>query len=69
MDPEQKLNDEQLENRRKYKERILRKARHEYGERGIIEIDMDARLAPTDDGGCWVEAWVWISLVDLPELS
>jgi hypothetical protein len=35
-------------------------ARELYGEDGEIEVDSNARVSRGDDGGAYVEAWVWV---------
>lgn len=30
-----------------------------------IEVDDDAPIHPSDDGGYWVQAWVFVRLTDL----
>jgi hypothetical protein len=35
-------------------------AKQQYGEQGSIEIDSDAVVSISEDGGAYVQAWVWV---------
>jgi hypothetical protein len=39
--------------------RLMKAARDEFYN-DEINIDEDARVSPNDEGGCWVQAWVYV---------
>jgi hypothetical protein len=36
------------------------RAKELYNEEGQIEVDGSAQVSPGNDGGAYVEAWVWV---------
>lgn len=38
----------------------IEQAQKEYGREGECEIDDDACVSQSDDGGAYVQAWVWV---------
>lgn len=46
--------------RSKKQKRFVTVARREYAT-DEIEIDDNPNISPSDDGGTWVAAWVWVS--------
>jgi len=38
------------------------RAKELYNEDGQIEVDANARVSAGNDGGAYVEAWVWVPL-------
>jgi len=41
-------------------EQYRRAASRLYGNDGEIEVDADARVSRSDDGGAYVQAWLWV---------
>lgn len=50
------------------RERLLAAARAEYADGDDVEIDDDAEFSMGGgiDRGCWVQAWVWVRVAELP---
>lgn len=48
------------------REQWISLAQEEYQREGTLEIDSYARVSVSDDGGAYVQAWVW---VDNPKLA
>lgn len=46
--------------RSKRQQKYVTAARNEYAT-DDVEIDDDPRISPSDSGGMWVAAWVWVS--------
>lgn len=47
-------------------ETLRERARAQYGS-DEIEVDDDAQISRAQDGGAWVQAWVYIDTTDNPE--
>ena len=43
---------------------IIRLAREQHQEEGVVEIDDTAQVSEGDDNGCYVAAWVWLDFAD-----
>lgn len=45
---------------RKKRDAIRERAKERWGSEGLCEIDSDAVVSESPDGGSFVQAWVWI---------
>ena len=53
----------------KYHAAVLELARTDPALGDDLEIDNDAKVSLGDDNGAFVQAWLWVSFVDDPQLD